>query len=158
MELSVTDDEQNSPVVSYSASSGDPVIWRRYRIHLKPESRVGQEIRNTILNLDTPPTITRDAVLEHLRDSQPNIIEHVDYTYGYILDFRKVLLDAGFKDVTFWVLPSATEFARALQDDGLLQGLTNDQLVPYLKALVRSSPTFEVSELVSNLVTAVNEK
>jgi len=45
--------------------------------------------------------------------------------------------------------------AKALRDEGLLQGMTNDQLIPYLRALVRSSKTFMVE---SDFVTVINEK
>jgi len=54
---------------------------------------------------------------------------------------------------TLWELSNMV--AKALRDEGLLQGMTNDQLIPYLRALVRSSKTFMVE---SDFVTVINEK
>jgi hypothetical protein len=158
-ELCVTDDEQANPVVVYTVRTADPIAGRRFHIYLKPESRIAQKVRNTILNQEFPPTITTSEILELFKKSQFDMVKQVDYFCVYCFNsqqLRTLLLDVGFKEIEFWELPSATKFARALQDEGLLKELRNEQFIPYLRALVRSCS--RTSEVEDNPVTAVNEK
>lgn len=158
VQLYVTDDGQGNPVVGYIVVTTNPMTGRRYQMYLKPESRIGQQVRSSILNQEGDPKIIASEILEELKHSQFDMIQHVEY---YCVrrfspqQLRVLLLDLGLKDIIFWAPPSGSEFAKTLREEGLLQRMTNDQLFPYLRALVRSSKTFMVE---SDFVTVVNEE
>ncbi len=55
-------------------------------------------------------------------------------------EFPRLLREAGFNEVTSWALPDARAFARALHEEGRLAHLQQEDLLPYLRGLVRSAP------------------
>jgi len=51
-----------------------------------------------------------------------------------------LLTSTGFTEIGYWAVPDGRAFAKSLQESGVLGQLTQDDLPPYLRALVASSP------------------
>ena len=158
MRFFVTDDKLYTPIAQYSVMTSSPVSGRTYMVHLKPKHNIGHRARNTVLNQDAPPTIEGREVIECLTKSQFSMVERVEYyrVRGFEPKAFHALLEAtGFNDIGWWVYPSGPEFARGLEEQGLLGNLENDQLIPYIRALVRASRT---DTAIGDCFSAVNAK
>jgi len=55
------------------------------------------------------------------------------------IEFEDTLSDVGFASIETWFLPDEVAFASALREEGVLDGLRQDHLLPYLRAPARSS-------------------
>ena len=54
-----------------------------------------------------------------------------------------MLKEAGFISFQSWGLPCALEFARELQEQGVLGRLRQEDLIPFMHALIRSATKYE---------------
>jgi SAM-dependent methyltransferase len=142
--------DNNGPIVHYGAGSG--LYWRNYFILIKPDTNQGKKL----LEVGDRLIPTHDAALT---DEQVSIcngiisailagdVSSIDrvITEGECRsiaanEFPELLQEAGFEEVTSWGLPDAGAFAQSLQAAGLLSQLQQDDLIPYLRALVKSAP------------------
>ena len=142
--------DNSGPIVHYGAGSG--LYWRNYFIFIKPETSQGKKL----LEVGDRLIPTHDAALTDEQVSICNgIISNILAGDVSIVDqvitegecrsiaaneFPKLLQDAGFEEVTSWGLPDAGTFAQSIQDTGLLSQLQQEDLIPYLRALVKSAP------------------
>lgn len=140
----------SGPIVHYGAGSG--LYWRNYFIFIKSETSQGKKLLEIGARLipthdaaltDEQASISNEIIADIWAGSM-NIIDRV-ITSGECRsiaasEFPVLLQDAGFEQATSWGLPDACAFARSLQDAGLLSPLQPEDLIPILRALVRSAP------------------
>lgn len=140
----------SGPIVHYGAGSG--LSWRNYFIFIKPETPQGKKLldvgarlvptANAALTSEEYSichTVVADILTGNL-DTIDRVITEGENRSLAANEFPVLLSEAGFTEVTSWDLPDACAFAKSLQAGGQLAKLHQDDLLPYLRALVRSAP------------------
>jgi SAM-dependent methyltransferase len=88
-----------------------------------------------------------ERILQELHESDLSCVERVTYSGDHRWlapkELPRILADAGFVDFTSWGVPDGQAFARSLEESGLLAKLKQEDLLPYLRALVASATQFE---------------
>jgi ubiquinone/menaquinone biosynthesis C-methylase UbiE len=135
------------PILHYGAGSG--LYDRAYFIFIKPETIEGKRLIELAGRMNGELTEEqRIACWEIKGQIQSGALELVDYVLysgenrslasG---EFPRLLSEAGFEKTTSWALPDAPAFARSLQANGILAHLCQDDLLPFLRALIASAPS-----------------
>ncbi len=140
----------SGPIVHYGVWSG--LYKRNYFIFIKQETSLGKKL----LEVGARLVPTHDAALTDEQRSVCNevisaiLAGNLDIIDGVITsgedrslaadEFPELLQAAGFEAVTSWGLPDAFAFAQSLQEAGLLPQLHQEDLLPCLRALVKSAP------------------
>ena len=134
------------PIVHYSAGMG--LHSRTYFIYITPESCEGQLLSDVATRLAGELSAEQRQVCEGIKDKIASgafyLVEKAVYSgeNGSLAadEFPSLLADAGFSDVVSCAVPDAKAFASALRDAGVLSRLEQQDLMPCLRALVRSAP------------------
>lgn len=121
---------------------------RLYRVYLRRDSELGrtalraasnpggpsqslvEELRSSFVSGDVP----RSTITEVYFTGEEQSSVHVDPER-----FERLLLETGFSSITSWFLPDEVEFADALEREGVLGRLRQEDLLGCLRALVRSA-------------------
>jgi len=154
-ELFVTDDVSSRPGLLYEVDSTDPLTGRRYAIYLDPGADLAQRVSETVLQEDRDPTIQPTDVLDEITAGRLGAIDHVDYYCVPGVDpagLWHLLQGFGLQEITFWALPSEVQFAKALQEGGLLQKLNPEDHATCLRALVQAAARSRMP--ISDVATA----
>lgn len=123
-------------------------LSRLYRIYLTPESALGRQVLSRArgrVELPEPvvagvkeqfvsASVPRESIAEVYFTGEEDGSVHTDPR-----EFGRLLSEVGFVDITSWFLPDEVAFAAALREEGILRELRQEHLLPYLRALVRSS-------------------
>ena len=88
-----------------------------------------------------------EEIVDEIREGNVGIVERATYSGEHCSiaadELPQLLTSAGFADLTYWAVPDGRAFAESLQQSGVLDRLTQDDLLPYLRALVASSPRID---------------
>jgi SAM-dependent methyltransferase len=123
-------------------------LSRLYRVYLAPESALGLCVLSRARGrVELPESVVADLRGRFVAASVPrDSITEVYFTgeeegsvHADPIEFEHALSDVGFGSIESWFLPDEVAFATALREDGILDGLRRDHLLPYLRALARSS-------------------
>jgi len=134
------------PILHYGAGSG--LFSRSYFIYFTPSSPSGRQLSDAATKMNGELSIEQLRLCETITG---NLEE------GYLTEIDKViyagedcslsaeqlpalLREAGFANFISWGLPDSVEFARSLAESQTLSHLSQEDLIPCLRALVRSAP------------------
>ena len=137
------------PIVHYNAGQG--LQDRSYFIYIKPDSPQGQRLSQLATRmsglLSEQQRRACEEVVDEIREGNVGIVERATYSGEYrsiaATELPQLLTGAGFADLTYWAVPDGRAFAESLQQSGVLDRLMQDDLLPYLRALVASSPRID---------------
>ena len=76
------------------------------------------------------------AIQDGALDAVEEVLHGGEVRYPAADELLEMLREAGFTDVRSRALPGAVAFARNLQQSGILARLQQEDLIPYLRALV----------------------
>jgi SAM-dependent methyltransferase len=135
-----------SPILHYGAGSG--LFSRSYFIYFKPSSPSGRQLCDVATRMGGELTTEQQHLCEGIKAcmERGNLSEIEKVLYAgedcslAAEQFPALLADAGFANFTSWGLPDAVEFARSLAESHTLARLSPEDLLPCLRALVRSAP------------------
>ena len=133
------------PILHYCAGIG--LVSRSYFIYIRPESNEGRHLsdlsQRMVGELSPEQRETCEAIKLEIENGELQLVEDAVYSGEDRSlsddEFPRLLGEAGFVDVMSWALPDAVAFAQDLDRAGLLSRLRQEDLVPYLRALVKSS-------------------
>jgi ubiquinone/menaquinone biosynthesis C-methylase UbiE len=134
------------PIIHYGVSQG--LYSRSYFIYVKPDSRQGQRLSEVATRITALLTDEQqhacEEIIDQIRKGNVSMVDQVTYSGQdrtiAAEELPGLLADAGFVDTTYWVVPDGLAFAESLQQSSVLNRLIQDDLLPYLRALVASSP------------------
>jgi len=137
------------PIVHYHAGEG--LRGRSYFIYIRPDSPQGRRLSKLATDMSGLLTDQQQQACEEvaaeIREGNLGIVERATYAGESrsiaAAELPQLLAGAGFTDVTYWAVPDGRAFAQSLQQSGVLARLTQDDLLPYLRALVASSPQID---------------
>jgi len=136
------------PILHYLAGSG--LFSRSWFIYLKPETVQGRSLIALAKHMSGALSQEQREACEDIKrgieDGNLDCIEKAIYSGEdrslAARELTPLLHEIGFVDVRSWALPNAVIFARSLQEDGVLQRLQPGDLLPCLRSLVKSAPTY----------------
>lgn len=133
------------PLAHFVASSG--CLSREILVFIEPGSKQGQSLSDAATRMSGELSEEQRLICDAIRQDIEN--GRLDFVVRAIYDdenhtpsaeeFPRMLAAAGFEDFLSWALPNAAEFARELQDQGVLDRLRQEDLVPIMRALIRSA-------------------
>jgi len=137
------------PIVHYNARQG--LYSRSYFIYIKPDSLQGQRLSELATRmsglLSDEQRQACEEIAEEIREGDVGIVERATYSGEHrsiaANELPQLLEHAGFTEVTYWAVPDGRAFAESLEQSGILHRLTQDDLLPCLRALVASSPRID---------------
>ena len=135
------------PILHYGAHSG--LHNRSYFIYLRPDSPEGRRLIELATRLvgELPEEHRRacEEIKQQIEQGQLEVVAQVKYSGEdrslAAAELPAILERAGFIDFASWALPDAVAFARSLDEDGVLAHLQQQDLIPCLRALVKSART-----------------
>lgn len=135
-----------SPILHYGAGSGQ--CSRSYFIYFKPTSSSGLKLSAVATRMAGELSAEQQhlcaAIKARLEEGDLSEVDRVIYAGEdrslSADEFPALLSEAGFADFTCWGLPDAVEFAQSLADSDTLAHLSQQDLLPCLRALVLSAP------------------
>lgn len=135
------------PIVHCNASTG--LYSRSLFVHLKPDSPEGGRLADaaTRMNglLSDDQRQVCEEILSEIEAGESECVEKVLYggeDRSIAADELPAMLHAaGFDGFESWALRNPSAFAKSLRHDGVLSRLQQEDLAPFLRALVASSPT-----------------
>lgn len=152
-------EEQTWGGAAWFVDTGPPALhcWagsegrsRRYLVHYDSDSRQGQALLAAREADGDDQQEVSERLVEEIASGQTTAITAVHFTGeggGPVSSdpqaFCQALTQAGFRDITSWEMPSGKDFAEALAEEGLLERLRQEDLMPYLRGLARSAPRAE---------------
>ena len=145
------------PILHYIAGSG--LYSRSYFIYFRRDceqgNRLGDLARRPRGELSPEQRAVCERIKQEIEDGSLEGVEKIIYSgedrsLGSD-EFPALLKEAGLTEVASWALPDAVAFAKSLKADGVLGRLEGGDLIPCLKALVRSSA--RTSEWIHQWVT-----
>jgi ubiquinone/menaquinone biosynthesis C-methylase UbiE len=132
------------PALHYWAGSAGRS--RRYLIYLDSDSPDGRKLLATRAADGREQKAAQEQTVRRLQTGALSSVTEVWFTGdggGPVgrdpSAFLEALQTAGFGEITSWVLPDTGAFASALNDEGLLERLRQEDLIPYLRALARGA-------------------
>jgi SAM-dependent methyltransferase len=133
------------PVLHFGAGIG--LYDRSYFIYIQPQSEQGSLLLDLATRMNGEISEEQQAscqiILNQIESGKLEMVQGVIYSGESrslaVDDFPWLLQDAGFHEITSWVLPDARIFAQALQEEGRLAKFQQEDLIPILRALVRSA-------------------
>jgi SAM-dependent methyltransferase len=140
----------------YELRITDPYLDRRYMLRIDPESEVATRLKEFELYIESKPkglpTVSFDEAGISWDDALAAVVEPTfSEAKGYDgPSLKKLLESTGFTNIRFFLQPDGAEFARSLENQGLL-ALMPDNIRAVLRALVKSVPVTErgISTIVS---------
>jgi len=134
------------PIVHYHAGQG--LYGRAYFIYINPDSQQGKRLAELATRmsglLSDEQQHACEEIANEIREGNVGIVDRATYSGEHrsiaAHELPNLLTSAGFTDITYWAVPDGSAFAESLQQTGLLDRLTQDDLLPCLRALVASSP------------------
>ena len=134
------------PILHYSAGHG--LYSRTYFIYIDPQTNQGRRLSELATRMDGELTAEQRKSCEEIkRDLEQGelgiVVEAIYAGVDRSLSAEELPRsphEAGFADVTSWALPDARQFARSLEADGSLSKLPQDDVLPFIRALVSSAP------------------
>jgi ubiquinone/menaquinone biosynthesis C-methylase UbiE len=133
------------PILHYVAGSG--LFSRSWFIYLKSESAQGGSLSALAKHMSGALSQEQREACEDIKrgieDGNLDCVEKAMYSGEdrslAAHELAPLLQETGFVDVRSWALPNAVIFARSLQEYGVLQRLRSGDLLPCLRALVKSA-------------------
>ncbi len=133
------------PIVHYNAGQG--LHDRSYFIYIERDSLQGQRLADLAARmsglLSDEQRRACEGIVGEIREGNTGIVGRATYSGEHrsiaAAELPQLLRSTGFTDIAYWALPDGRPFAESLQQSGVLDRLTQDDLLLYLRALVASS-------------------
>ena len=137
------------PIAHYVAHKGG--FSREVFVFIRSHTEQGKRLIDAATRMSGELTDEQRRICEDIRrdieSGQTDIVERAIYDdenhSPSAEEFPRMLKEAGFADFRSWGLPGALEFARELQEQGILGRLRQEDLIPFMHVLIRSAPRYE---------------